>query len=85
MNTEAIRGAVLRQLGNIAPEADLDRLNTSADLREELDIDSMDRLNFLSALSREFQIEIPERDYPQLVSLEDCIRYLQKSSSASSA
>lgn len=80
MNTEAIRGTVLRHLGDIAPEADLTRLNPRADLREELDIDSMDRMNFLTAVSHEFQMDIPERDYSQLVSLDDCVRYIQKMS-----
>ena len=75
MTREKIREVVLRVLGGIAPEADLTRVKSTARLRDQLDIDSMDLLNFVIGLHREFGTEIPEADYPKLGTLEGCIDY----------
>lgn len=75
--TEAeIRDTALRVLGTIAPEADLSRLKPEARLRDQLDLDSMDFLNFLISLHNELHVEIPERDYGQLATLSGCVNYL---------
>jgi acyl carrier protein len=71
-----IREAVLRVLGSIAPEADLNRLKPQARLRDQLDIDSMDFLNFVIGLHQELHVEIPERDYGRLATLAGCVEYL---------
>lgn len=69
--------AVLQdELGNIAPEADFQSLDRSADLREALDIDSMDFLNFIIAVHRRLGVDIPEIDYPKLVTIDGAMRYL---------
>ena len=46
------------------------------DLREWLDIDSLDFLNVVIAINERTGVEIPERDYPRLVTLADCVTYL---------
>ncbi len=75
--TEAqIQNTVLQALQNIAPEANLGELKPDARIRDQLDIDSMDFLNFVIALHTELQIDIPERDYPKLATLHGCTRYL---------
>jgi acyl carrier protein len=71
-----ITHVVLRALGRIAPEADLGALNPSADIREQLDIDSVDFLNFVLAVHEELGIDVPEADYGKLRTLESCIAYL---------
>ena len=76
MTPDDIRAAVLRALGRVAPEADLDNLKPDIGFREQLDIDSMDFLNFVIALHKSFRIEIPEKDYPKLATLDGCIAYL---------
>jgi acyl carrier protein len=76
MTAEEIRSRVLAVLGNIAPEADLSRLNPQGRLRDQLDIDSMDFLNFMIGLHQDLRVEIPERDYGKLVTLNGCIAYL---------
>lgn len=76
MTPEELRPAVLRALHRVAPEADLNALNPKADLREELDIDSIGILEFATGIQKETGIEVPERDYPRIVRLEDCIEYL---------
>ena len=75
--TEAdIRSVLQQELGNIAPEIDLGRLDPRADLREALDINSMDFLNFVTAVHHRLNVEIPELDYPKLVTLDGAVAYL---------
>ena len=77
MSAEALRAAVLRALGDIAPEADLASLKADVPFREQLDLDSMDVLNFVVGLHAALGVEIPEADYPRLGTLEACVEYLQ--------
>jgi acyl carrier protein len=72
----SIRDVVLRALSRIAPEADLGQLDESDDIREQLDLDSVDFLNFVVALHVELGIEVPEADYGRLRTVEGCVRYL---------
>jgi acyl carrier protein len=75
--TEAeIRARVLAALTQVAPEVDPAEVQPQVGLREQLDIDSMDFLNFAIALHRQFQVDIPERDYPQLATVDGCVDYL---------
>jgi len=76
MTQEEIKSTVLRILGEIAPEADLTRLQTDVSFRDQLDIDSMDFLNFVIALDEQLDVRISESDYPKLSSLEGCIELL---------
>jgi acyl carrier protein len=76
MTPDDIRAAVLRALGGVAPEADLDHLRPEVGFRDQLDIDSMDFLNFVIALHKDLGVEIPESDYPKLATLRGCMEYL---------
>ncbi len=64
---------VLRQ---VAPEADLDDVDPDESLREALDLDSMDFLNFVIGIHEKTGIDIPERDYPELASVDGFLAYL---------
>jgi acyl carrier protein len=75
---------VREELSNIAPEADLATVDPAADLREALDIDSMDFLNFVTAIHQRLGIDIPELDYPKLVTLDGMIAYLNRKRGAAS-
>ncbi len=72
----ATRSLILRLLGEIAPEADLTSLQPDVSFRDQLDLDSMDFLNFVVALHKEFHIEIPETDYPTYMTLNGCLAQL---------
>lgn len=76
MNDDEIRRMVLDVLGEVAPEARLDRLAPEKTFQEQLDLDSMDFLNVVSGIAQRTGIEVPERDYPQIATLEGCVRYL---------
>ena len=77
MSTVDIRAVVQEELGNIAPEMDVGAINPSADLREALDIDSMDFLRFVTAIHHRLGIDVPEVDYPKLVTLDGAVAYLE--------
>ncbi|MGA8691909.1 MAG: acyl carrier protein [Methyloceanibacter sp.] len=64
-------------LGNIAPEMDVGTIDPSADLREALDIDSMDFLNFVTAMHHRLGVDVPEIDYPKLATLDGAVAYLE--------
>jgi len=63
-------------LAGIAPEADLSSVADHEDLREALDLDSMDFLNLVIGLSQGSGINIPESDYPKLFTLAGMRAYL---------
>ncbi len=76
--TEAeIQDAIFTGLRRIAPEADPTTLRPDQNIREALDIDSFDFLNFLISLHEKLGIEIPEADYGKLATLEQMLHYLQ--------
>jgi acyl carrier protein len=77
MTTSTIETTVRRLLSELRPEIDLDTVPRDADLREEMDIDSMDFLNFVIAVDAETGVEIPEDDYGDLLSLDDLVGYLE--------
>lgn len=76
MDATAATTATRNALAGIAPEADLDDLGPDADLQEELDLDSMDFLNFLIALGENTGVQVPESDYDQVRTFGGCIAYL---------
>ena len=76
MNESELRAAVFKALHRVAPEADLSSLDPKVDLRDALDIDSIGILEFATGIQKETGIEVPERDYPRIVRLGDCVTYL---------
>ncbi len=73
---EQLRKAVIRALVEVAPDIDPDAIDPDSDLYEQLDIDSMDFLNVVVAIRDQTGIEVPERDYPKLSTLNDAVAYL---------
>jgi acyl carrier protein len=76
MNAEEIRTVVLAELKRIAPE--LEDVQPAKPLRDQVDLDAMDWLNFLVALHERLKIEIPEADYRKLGTLDQIVEYLAK-------
>jgi acyl carrier protein len=75
-SAQRARDAVCRILAGIAPEADLSALSADANLRRELDLDSIDFQNFVIRLCKELTIDIPDRDAAKLTTLAGCVEYL---------
>lgn len=76
MTDAEISKLVQEELNNIAPEVDMATLDPAADLREAMDIDSMDFLNFITAVHHRLGLDIPEIDYPKLITLNGAVKYL---------
>ncbi|KPK00174.1 MAG: acyl carrier protein [Desulfobacterales bacterium SG8_35] len=76
MTIDEIKNVILEIIQDIDDEADLENLNPSDALRDQLDLDSMDFLDIVMELRKRYQIQIPEADYPQLATLESCVNYL---------
>jgi acyl carrier protein len=77
MSTDELRDTLLHILGELAPEADMTELNPDVRIRDQLDLDSMDFLNFLIAVHEATGVDIPEADYSKLRTLNDIVAYLQ--------
>ncbi len=77
MTESDITATLKTVLADIAPEADLDRVGPEENLREELELDSMDALHVLVGLSQELDVEIPAKDYGRLTTKADIVHYLQ--------
>jgi len=76
MDRSAIEAVACATLKAIAPEVDVAALKPDRPLRSQVDLDSMDWLNFLIGLHRELKVEIPETDYARLVTLDNVVDYL---------
>ncbi|SPJ14572.1 conserved hypothetical protein [Burkholderiales bacterium] len=76
MNEADVRAVVLATLKSIAPEVEGEELRPNRPLRNQVDLDSMDWLNFLLGLHERLHVEIPESDYARLITLEDVVGYL---------
>jgi len=76
MTDDDARDLIRSVLGEVAPEADLDDVGPDETIQEALDLDSIDFLNLVTGLHERTGLEIPERDYPELATVDGCIRYL---------
>ena len=76
MTNSEIKAALADELYKIAPDVTLDKIDQSANLREEFDIDSIDFLQLVTALGKRFDLPMPEADYPQMESFNAMVQYL---------
>ena len=76
MSEAEIRQIVKQALSNVAPEVDLNSIDPQKDLRDQIDIDSVDFLNFVIGLHKQLNVEIPDADVGKLVTLNGCVAYL---------
>lgn len=81
MTPDQVKQVLIEELGNLAPETDAATIDPDADLRESLDIDSMDFLNLVTALHQRLGIAVPESDYAELRTLNGAVAYLSKAPS----
>lgn len=76
MNKEELEKIIFQLLTKIAPETDPDQLSPNENIRESLNIDSYDFLQFIVALDDKLKIEIPEEDYGKISTLGTLTDYL---------
>jgi acyl carrier protein len=78
IDSATLRQTVLAVLRGVAPEVSPDALQPGKPLRNQVDLDSMDWLNFIVALNERLGVDIPEEDYAKLVTLDDLLGYLAR-------
>jgi|TARA_A100001015_G_scaffold172885_1_gene192142 acyl carrier protein len=76
MTPEQVKQIVIDIINEIAPDEDTSNLKAEVNLRDQMDLDSMDFLDIVMELRKQHGIEVPEEDYPQLASLDSCADYL---------
>lgn len=76
MTGEEAREALLASLAEVAPEVDPGAIDPDAPLAEQVELDSIDFLNLIVAVAKRTGIEVPDRDYPRLATLNGAIDYL---------
>lgn len=82
MTRERIKAVVFDVLGAIAPELDPAVIAPDRPLRQQVDIDSFDFLNVIIRLHERLGVDIPEKDYGELLTLNGTIDYLLRRSRA---
>ena len=76
MTPEQVKQIVIEIINEIAPDEDTSNLKSEVNLRDQMDLDSMDFLDIVMELRKQHGIEVPEEDYPKLASLDSCADYL---------
>lgn len=76
MERQELAAVVVSTLKTVAPELEENELVADMPLRDQVDLDSMDWLNFLVGLHERLKVEIPEADYARLRTLNDLLEYL---------
>ena len=76
MTREQVRQAILNIIADIAPDEDLGSIKDEEKLRDQFDLDSMDFLDIVMELRKRFNLEVPEKDYQELVSMASSVEHL---------
>lgn len=76
MTADEIKKLVFQLLKQIAPDTEPSTLQPDENIRETLDIDSFDSLQFLVSLNEKLGIEIPEADYGKITTLKTLVNYI---------
>lgn len=76
MTATGIQQAILEIIQDILPDEDLNGLEPDKTFREQINLDSMDFLDIVMELRKRYSIEVPEKDYPNLATMNSAIGYL---------
>lgn len=76
MTAEQIRELIVKTLCEVAPDLKGEPVDPKKRFNEQFEFDSMDFLNYIVGLHRATGLELPERDYPRLATLDGAIAYL---------
>jgi acyl carrier protein len=76
--TQDTRREILSVLTTLAPEVDAADIRDDVLLRDQVDLDSMDWLNFLIGIHKRLHVAVAEKDYASLRTLADVVRYVEE-------
>ncbi|MFP3983963.1 MAG: acyl carrier protein [Desulfurivibrionaceae bacterium] len=77
MTRDEIKDLIIEIIQDIDEDASTDNLNHDDQLRDQLDLDSMDFLDIVMELRKRYKLQIPEEEYPRLATLNSCVDYLE--------
>lgn len=76
MSEEDIKKTIFGELKKIAPDTQPEKLQPDENIRQTLDIDSFDFLQFIVSLDAKMGINILEQDYGKISTLKNLVSYL---------
>ena len=76
MNTDEAKQTIFSILEEIAPEVDAATIEHDVDLSEQLDLDSMDFLNWMIGISEATGVDIPQRDTSKFLTIDGAAGYI---------
>jgi len=77
MTRSEIREVIIEILERIAPDEDLSNLNDTVAFREQMELDSMDFLDIVMELRKQYRVQIPENEYEHLITMDSTVNYLE--------
>ncbi len=77
MTRDEVNHAITEIINSILPEGDCSEIDPDGKLRDQLELDSMDFLDIVMEIRKQYKIQIPEDEYPKLATLNGCIDYLE--------
>lgn len=77
MTRPEIRQVIIGILERIAPDEDLSALDDARPFREQMELDSMDFLDIVMELRKQYRVQIPESDYEHLATMDSTVTYLE--------
>jgi len=82
MSEEALIQNILEALAEAAPGSDISKIDPAISFRDQIEIDSIDFMNFVLLLEKRLDLKVPEIDYPKLSSLNGCLAYFKSGRTA---
>jgi len=76
MTEDELKKIIVEILKQIAPDTEPAELKPDDNIREKLEIDSFDALQFIVALDEKLGVETPEQDYGKITTLRNLISYI---------
>jgi len=76
MVTEEIRQVIIDILTNIVPDEDLSNIDDDVPFRDQIELDSMDFLDIVMELRKQYRVQVPEEDYENLTTMGSTVTYL---------
>jgi acyl carrier protein len=76
VNEHDARTAVQRAIGQVAPDIGPDDLVGTARLQQDLELDSLDFLRLVEVIDQATGVDIPERDYAEVSTVQGLIAYV---------
>jgi acyl carrier protein len=76
MSEKDYRAGYLEELTRVAPDIDAEMVGDDEHIQDDLELDSMDVLNLVTALHERFGVDIPEADYPKIATVALAVAYL---------